>query len=55
MNHENIVDVLDTLYVKLMRLKTAHRTCLSFVMSPDIESRYPDVVYSIKYSFAVDA
>ena len=55
MNHENIVDVLDILYVKLMRLKTAHRTCLSFIMSPDIESRYPDVVYSIKYSFAVDA
>lgn len=55
MNHENMVDVLDILYVKLMRLKTAHRTCLSFIMSPDIESRYPDIVYSIKYSFAVDA
>ena len=55
MNHENIVDILDVLYVKLMRLKTAHRTCLSFIISPDIESRYPDVVYSIKYSFAVDA
>ena len=55
MNHDTIVDILDVLYVKLMRLKTAHRTCLSFMMSPDIESRYPDVVYSIKYSFAVDA
>ena len=55
MNHDTIVDILDILYVKLMRLKTAHRTCLSFIMSPDIESRYPDIVYSIKYSFAVDA
>ena len=55
MSHENMVDVLDILYVKLMRIKTAHRTCLSFIMSPDIESRYPDIVYSIKYSFAVDA
>lgn len=55
MNHENIVDILDILYVKLMRLKTAHRTCLSFIMSPGIELRYPDIVYSIKYSFAVDA
>lgn len=55
MSHENMVDVLDILYVKLMRLKTAHRTSLSFIMSPDIESRYPDIVYSIKYSFAVDA
>ena len=55
MNHETIVDILDVLYVKLMRLKTAHRTCLSFILSPDIESRYPDIVYSIRYSFAVDA
>lgn len=55
MNYETLVDILDVLYVKLMRLKTAHRTCLSFIMSPDIESRYPDIVYSIKYSFAVDA
>lgn len=55
MNHETLVDILDVLYIKLMRLKTAHRTCLSFIMSPDIESRYPDIVYSIKYSFAVDA
>ena len=55
MNHENMVDILDILYVKLMRLKTAHRTCLSFIMSPDIKSRYPDIVYSINYSFAVDA
>ena len=55
MNRETLVDILDVLYVKLMRLKTAHRTCLSFIMSPDIESRYPDIVYSIKYSFAVDA
>lgn len=55
MNHENIVDILDVLYVKLMRLKTANRTCLSFIMSPGIEFRYPDIVYSIKYSFAVDA
>lgn len=55
MNHENILDILDILYVKLMRLKIAYRTCLSFILSPDIESRYPDIVYSIKYSFAVDA
>lgn len=55
MNCETLVDILDVLYVKLMRLKTAHRTCLSFIMSPDLESRYPDIVYSIKYSFAVDA
>lgn len=55
MNRETLVDILDVLYVKLMRLKTAHRTCLSFIMLPDIESRYPDIVYSIKYSFAVDA
>ena len=55
MNHETIVDILDVLYVKLIRLKTAHRTCLSFILSPDIQSRYPDIVYSIKYSFAVDA
>lgn len=55
MTHEEIVDILDILYIKLMRLKTAHRTCLSFILSPEIESRYPDIVYSIKYSFAVDA
>ena len=55
MTHEEIVDILDILYIKLMRLKTAHRTCLSLILSPEIESRYPDIVYSIKYSFAVDA
>jgi hypothetical protein len=55
MTHEETVDILDILYIKLMRLKTAHRTCLSFMLSPDIESRYPDIVYSIKYSFSVDA
>lgn len=55
MDHKAIVDILDVLYTKLMRLKTAHRTCLSFIMSPDIKSRYSDIVYSIKYSFAVDA
>lgn len=55
MTHEEIVDILDILYIKLMRLKTAHRTSLSFILSPEIESRYPDIVYSIEYSFAVDA
>lgn len=55
MDHKAIVDILDILYIKLMRLKTAHCTCLSFIMSPNIKSRYPDIVYSIKYSFAVDA
>ena len=55
MDHDTVVDILDILYIKLMRLKTSHRTCFSFIMTPDIESRYPDIVYSIKYSFAVDA
>lgn len=53
--HDEIVDVLDILYVKLMRLKNSWKTCFIFLLNPSMSNQFADINYGIKYSFGVDA
>lgn len=54
-SHKEVVDILDILYVKIMRLKNSWKTCCIFSHNPIIENQFPDINYAIKYSFGVDA
>ncbi len=54
-SHENIVDIIDVLYIKLFRLKNSWDFMALFVLNGGIESHYPDLTYSLKYSFGIDA
>ena len=54
-NHEKIIDILDILYIKVFRLKTSWDFLSIVIFNGNMENRYPDLTYSLKCSFGVDA
>lgn len=54
-SHEDLVDIIDILYIKTFRLKTSWDFLALFVFNVNMENRYPDLTYSLKYSFGIDA
>ncbi len=53
--HEDLVDIIDILYIKTFRLKTSWDFLSLFVFNGNMENHYPDLTYSLKYSFGIDA
>ena len=53
--HEDLVDILDILYIKLLRLRSSWDFMSIFVFSGNMDSQFPDLTYSLKYSFGIDA
>ena len=53
--HEELVDIIDILYIKTFRLKTSWDFLALFIINGNMENRYPDLTYSLKYSFGIDA
>ena len=53
--HEDLVDIIDILYIKTFRLKTSWDFLAIFVFNGNMENHYPDLTYSLKYSFGIDA
>lgn len=54
-SHEDLVDIIDILYIKTFRLKTSWDFLALFVFNGNMEDHYPDLTYSLKYSFGIDA
>lgn len=54
-SQKDIVDIIDILYIKIMRLKSSYDFSSIFTFNGNASNQYPDLVYSLKYSFAVDA
>ena len=50
-----VVDIIDILYIKIFRLKTSWDFTSIFAFDGNMERRYPDLTYSLKYSFGIDA
>ena len=48
-----VVDIIDILYIKIFRLKTSWDFTSIFVFDGNMERRYPDLTYSLKYSFGI--
>lgn len=55
LSHEDLVDIIDILYIKLLRLRTSWDFMSIFVFSGNMECQFPDLTYSLKYSFGIDA
>ena len=53
--HKDFVDILDILYIKLLRLRSSWDFMSIFVLSGNMDNQFPDLTYSLKYSFGVDA
>lgn len=53
--HEELVDIIDILYIKTFRLKTSWDFLALFVFNGNMEEHFPDLTYSLKYSFGIDA
>lgn len=53
--HEELVDIIDILYIKTFRLKTSWDFLALFVFDGNMEEHFPDLTYSLKYSFGIDA
>lgn len=54
-SHEDIIDIIDILYVKIIRLKNSWDFISLFVFNGNMENHYPDLTFSLKYSFGIDA
>ena len=54
-SHEDLVDIIDILYIKTFRLRTSWDFLALFVFNGNMENHYPDLTYSLKYSFGIDA
>lgn len=54
-SHEELVDIIDILYIKTFRLQNSWDFLSLFVSNDNMENRYPDLTYSLKYSFGIDA
>ena len=55
LSHEEFVDIIDILYIKTFRLKNSWDFLSLFIFNGNMENRYPDLTYSLKYSFGIDA
>lgn len=53
--HEKLVNIIDIIYIKTFRLKNSWDFLSLFVFNDNMENRYPDLTYSLKYSFGIDA
>ena len=54
-SQEDFVDIIDILYIKTLRLMNSWDFLSLFIFNGNMESRYPDLTYSLKYSFGIDA
>ena len=55
LEHEKAVDIVDILYIKLMRLKNSYRAMGELLFDGSIDAHFPDITAGLKYSFAIDA
>jgi len=55
MNKEQIVDILEITYSRIMQLHFNWRFISTMVSNPSINNDYPDLTWSLRSSFATDA
>lgn len=54
-SREEVVDILDILYIKILNLRNSWKSCAIIAMNPNLNNNFPDITDGIKRSFAVDA
>lgn len=55
LSRDKVVDIIDILYIKIMRLNNSYRAMSALVFNGSIEAHFPDVTAGLKHSFAIDA
>lgn len=55
MNKQEILDILNTIYIRFMRLQFSYKTFGHIFCAPTIINDYPNLCWCMKVSFATDA
>lgn len=55
MNKKEIIDILNTIYIRFMRLEFSYKAFNTIFYSPTIMNDYPNLCWCMKVSFATDA
>lgn len=55
MNKKEIIDILNTIYIRFMRLEFSYKTFNTIIYSPTIINDYPNLCWCMQISFATDA
>lgn len=55
MNRQEVIDILNTIYIRFMRLQFSYKTIEYIFHTPTIINDYPNLCWCMKVSFATDA